>query len=102
MLGEATWPSVALAVAFALSYGAGLALIDGRHGSGGWLIGGQAGAIVVLIAQGQVVPAVPAVLLLLPQLYLQAYLYRDGNARWYLRRVQPFVMTVMVLAAFIL
>ena len=100
VLSELTWPSAALAVAFALSYGAALAMTDGRHRSLPWLISGQVGASVILVLKGHVLLAALAVLLLLPQLYLQAYLYRDGSARWYLRRVQPFVMTIMVLAAF--
>jgi hypothetical protein len=102
VLGQVTWPSVVLAVTFSLSYGAALALADGRQRSPAWFIGGQAVAVVILVVRGQVLPAIPAVLLLLPQLYLQAYLYRDGGPQWYLHRVQPFVMTIMILAAFTL
>jgi len=99
VLGKLTWSSVALAATFALSYGAALALAAGRRRSPAWLNAGQAGAIALLVVRGRALPATLAVLLLLPQLYLEAYLHRDGNARWYLYRVQPFVMIIMILTA---
>jgi hypothetical protein len=99
VLSELTWPSAALAATFTLSYGAALALAAGQRRSLAWLNGGQAGAIAILIVQGHTLPATMAVLLLLPQLYLQAYLHRDGDAPWYLRRAQPFAMLIMILAA---
>jgi hypothetical protein len=102
VLGELTWPSVLLAAAFALSYGASLALATSRHRPLTWLNGGQGAAIVLLVAEGQTLPAALATLLLLSQFYLQAYLHRDGDARWYLRRAQPFVMAVMLLAALVI
>ena len=101
-LSELTWPSVLLAAAFALSYGASLVLAAGRHRPLDWLNGGQGAAIILLVVEGQPLPAALAVLLLLSQLYLQAYLHRDGDARWYLRRAQPFVMAVMLLAALVI
>lgn len=98
-LRELTWPSVALAGAFALSYGAALSLAAGGRRSLAWLNGGQAIAIVLLVVKGHPLPAAIAILLLLSQLYLQAYLHRDGDASWYLRRAQPFVMVIMLLPA---
>jgi len=99
VLSELTWPSVLLAAAFALSYGASLALETGCRRPLAWLNGGQGAAIVLLVVEGQPLPAALAALLLLSQLYLQAYLHRDGDARWYLRRAQPFAMAVMLLSA---
>ena len=99
VLGELRCSSVALAATFALCYGAALSLAAGRRRSLAWLSVGQAGAIAILIVGGQALLAALAVLFLLPQFYLQAYLHRDGDARWYLRRVQPFVMIIMILAA---
>jgi hypothetical protein len=99
VLGELTWPSVALAAAFSLGYGAALGLAADSRRSLAWLNGGQAVAVFVLVVEGQPLGAVLVVLLLLSQLYLQAYLHRDGNALWYLRRAQPFVMAAMLLAA---
>ncbi len=99
VLGELTWPSVVLAAAFALSYGAALALVTDYHRPLAWHNGGQGAAIVLIVAEGHPLSAVLVTLLLLSQLYLQAYLHRDGDARWYLHRAQPFVMLVMLLAA---
>lgn len=100
VLSELTWLSAAMAGAFAVSYGAALALAAGRRSPLTWLNGGQGAAIVLLVAQGHPFPAALAALLLLLQLYLQAYLHRDGDVFWYLRRTQPLVMVVMLLAAF--
>jgi hypothetical protein len=100
VLGELTWPSVILAGAFALSYGATLTLVAGGRRSLVWLNGGQVTAIVLLVLEGHPISVILATLLLLPQFYLQAYLHRDGDAFWYLRRAQPFVMAAMLLAAF--
>lgn len=102
VLGELTWSSVVLAAVFALSYGAALALAAGRRPSLAWLNGGQGAAVVLLVIEGHPLSAALAALLLLPQLYLQAYLYRDGDACWYLRRAQPFVMAVMLLTALVI
>ncbi len=99
VLGELTWLSAAMAGAFAVSYGAALALAAGRRSPLVWLNSGQGTVIVLLAAEGHSLPAVLATLLLLPQLYLQAYLHRDGDAFWYLRHIQPLVMVVMLVAA---
>ncbi len=99
VLSELTWPSAAMAVAFAVSGGAALALATGRRSALAWLNGGQTAAIVLLVSAGHPLPAALIALLLLPQLYLQAYLHRDGDVQWYLRRTQPLVMAVMFLAA---
>lgn len=99
VLGNLTWPSAAMAGAFAISYGAALALVAGRRNSLVWLNSGQGAIIVLLVAEGHPLPAVLATLLLLSQLYLQAYLHRDGDVFWYLYRSQPFVMAIMLLAA---
>lgn len=101
-LGELTWPSVALAGAVALSYGAALSLASGQRQSLAWLNGGQVMAVIILTIESQPISAALVALLLLSQLYLQAYLHRDGDARWYLRRTQPFVMAAMLLTAFAL
>lgn len=99
VLGELTWPSVAVAAAFAVGYGASLALARGYGQPLAWLNGGQALVLILLIAEGHPFLAALAALLLLSQLYLQAYLHRDGDVRWYLRRAQPFVMGGMLLTA---
>lgn len=98
-LGDLTGPSVAAAIAFGVVYGASLMLAEGQRQWLLGLIGGQIAAIALLVFQGHFGVAVVAALLLLPQLYLQAYLHRDGQARLYLRSVQPFVMAVMLLTA---
>jgi hypothetical protein len=104
-LGDPTGPSVAAAVIFGLVYGASLALATGQRrslsglsGLSG-LIGGQMAAVALLVLQEHFALAVVAVLLLLPQLYLQVHLHRDGRTRAYLRSVQPFVMAIMLLTA---
>ncbi|UCC64928.1 MAG: hypothetical protein JSV36_07780 [Anaerolineae bacterium] len=98
-LGELTWPSVISATAFTVSYAAALALAAGRRRPLAWLNGGQMGALAVLVVTGHPLPAVFGILLLLPQLTLQAYLHRDGDGQWYLRRAQPFAMLIMIVSA---
>jgi hypothetical protein len=99
VLAELNWPSVMLAGVFTLSGGAALALAAGSRRPLAWLNGGQGMAVVLLVVKGHPIAAALVFLLLLSQLYLQAYLHRDGNARWYLCRSQPFVMVAMLLAA---
>ncbi len=99
VLNELTWPSLALAAAFALSYGGAQTLAaDGQRSLAG-LNAGQGLAIILLVTERQTLVAAIAALLLLSQFYLQAYLHRKRDTRWYLRRAQPFVMTIMLLAA---
>jgi hypothetical protein len=59
----------------------------------------QIAAIVVLIVVKQPILAAGVGLLLLPQMLLQPSLLKSGDGLWYMRRVQVFALSAMMVAA---
>lgn len=95
-----TWLSFLLAAFYTLAYYSSFQLVTtrGRH----WvvlLLLSQAAAIGLLIFLRQPVVAGAIGLLLLPQMLLQPFLDQGAVGLWYLRRIIPFLMAGMLLAA---
>lgn len=96
--GPLSWPSLALAAAYAGTYYACLALEEGASYLG-LLNGAQAAAVVFLVILKRPLMAGLVGLTLLPQMLLQPYLRGSGAALRYLQRTRPFLMAGMILAA---
>jgi hypothetical protein len=98
-------PSIAIALAFALSYAGGLRIAQGRSGLTRWNLG-QIVALVVLMIMRQPLMVGVAGLLFLGQAMLQPGILETGTddeelavAARFLRWVQPWLMAVMLAAA---
>jgi hypothetical protein len=98
--GSLNWESVAFALAYTVAYYACFVLLDGgRRTATRLLNGSQIVAVALLIVAKEPILAGIAGLLLLPQLLLQPFLWRDEAERWYLQRSQPWLMAGMLIVA---
>ncbi len=91
--GTLDLPSVGLALAFALAWGAG----DRLPG-----IGAQLLAAVLLVVLRHPLAAAGLLTLLAPQLILLPWVRRGQPAAWYLRYARPWTMAAMMIAAWAL
>ena len=97
--GSLNWESVAFALAYTVAYYARLVLLDGRRRAATRLLNSsQVVAVALLIVVKEPILAGVAGLLLLPQLLLQSFLWRDEAEWWYLERSQPWLMAGMLTA----
>jgi hypothetical protein len=97
--GSLNWESVAFALAYTVAYYARLVLLDGRRRAATRLLNSsQVVAVALLIVVKEPILAGVAGLLLLPQLLLQSFLWRDEAEWWYLQRSQPWLMAGMLTA----
>jgi hypothetical protein len=96
-IGSLNWESVAFALAYTVAYYARLVLLDGRRRAATRLLNSsQVVAVALLIAVKEPILAGIAGLLLLPQLLLQSFLWRDEAEWWYWQRSQPWLMAGML------
>jgi hypothetical protein len=98
--GSLNWESVAFALAYTVAYYARFVLLDGRRRTATRLLNGsQIVAVALLIVVKEPILAGIAGLLLLPQVLLQPFLWRDETEWWYLQRSQPWLMAGMLIVA---
>jgi hypothetical protein len=98
-LAEVTWPSLVLALSFALAVWGGLRVARGL-GGGLWLLnGGQAVGVVLLAGLKQPLAAGAVGLLLFGQVALQPSLCYGGEPRRVFRRTWVWLMMGMLVAA---
>jgi len=100
--GEMQWPSLALALCFALGAWGALRMGSGQAAdrSGLWLLdGGQVLGLAVLIAAKQPLAAGGLGLALFGQVALQMPLVQGGDRRGMARRTWPWLMAAMAVAA---
>lgn len=93
------WPSLLMALCFAVAVWGGLRLARGLAGGLSLLNAGQAAAAGLLVVQKQPLAAGAVGLLLLGQVALQPGLYQGDDAGRLFRRTWPWLLAAMLLAA---
>jgi hypothetical protein len=99
VFAEMNWPSLALALSFALAIWGSLRIAHGLRG-GLWLLdGGQVIAAALLVGLKQPLAAVAMGLLLMGQTAFQLVLHQGAEPASVSRRMWPWLMATMVVAA---